>query len=128
MNTYITFLTRLQVLKVLGHRLFIFVNHKIKALILKNSNAEFKDYENYYNRLQNNKVFIKEMMSKRFEDVRTLIKNGKNSDFLKKEYKKACEILNIESKAINTTNTANTKTKLSKYQAYLQSQKAKKGF
>lgn len=40
MNTYITFLPRLQVLKVLGHRLFIFVNHKIKALILKNSNAD----------------------------------------------------------------------------------------
>ena len=109
------------------------LNKKLEILekniyLLKNSNAEFKDYENYYNRLQNNKVFIKEMMSKRFEDVRTLIKNGKNSDFLKKEYKKACEILNIESKAINTTNTANTKTKLSKYQAYLQSQKAKKGF
>ncbi|HDV6579269.1 TPA: relaxase/mobilization nuclease domain-containing protein [Campylobacter lari] len=67
--------------------------------LLKLSNAEFKEYEKYLNTLEQNKEFLKECANERFARIKEALENNKNiskNSFIFKEYKKACEILNIK--------------------------------
>lgn len=69
--------------------------------LLKLSNAEYKEYEFYLKTLENNKIFLKDCAMERFENIKKTIENNKNiskNSFIFKEYKKACEFLNIEEK------------------------------
>ncbi|MCR6579261.1 hypothetical protein CINS5955_07390 [Campylobacter insulaenigrae] len=80
------------------------IERKIEKLdnsisLLKLSNATYKEYEKYLNTLEQNKEFLKECASERFVRIKKTLENNKNiskNSFIFKEYKKACEFLNIK--------------------------------
>ncbi|WP_171000058.1 hypothetical protein [Campylobacter taeniopygiae] len=80
------------------------LNNKIQSLnnaiyLLKKSNSEVWEYENYLKTLESNKDFLKDNISFRFKNLKLELSNKstkKINPFLIKEYQKGCEILNIK--------------------------------
>ncbi|MBZ7963747.1 hypothetical protein [Campylobacter sp. 2457A] len=80
------------------------LNNKIQSLdnaiyLLKKSNSEVWEYENYLKTLESNKDFLKDNISLRFKNLKLELSNKstkKINPFLIKEYQKGCEILNIK--------------------------------
>ncbi|MBZ7950914.1 hypothetical protein ACD575_02980 [Campylobacter sp. LH-2024] len=67
--------------------------------LLKKSNSEVWEYENYLKTLESNKDFLKDNISLRFKNLKLELSNKntkKINPFLIKEYQKGCEILNIK--------------------------------
>ncbi|HEB8085166.1 TPA: hypothetical protein RZJ79_001778, partial [Campylobacter jejuni] len=67
--------------------------------ILKQSNAEVKEYENYLKILEKNKEFLKDYAKNRLDNLKLSISKNKNkiplNAYIIQEYKKGCEYLNI---------------------------------
>ncbi|EPR1481126.1 relaxase/mobilization nuclease domain-containing protein [Campylobacter jejuni] len=67
--------------------------------ILKQSNAEVKEYENYLKILEKNKELLKDYAKNRLDNLKLSISKNKNkiplNAYIIQEYKKGCEYLNI---------------------------------